>query len=160
MILKRLSLSRQNHFQWIQSHVNITGNEIGNSLARTGASKTTIPDDLLTYLELFSKNEAKNKVIWMIPQVHPWYPSKYPGGSLARGSSRGVQTALTRFLTGHLMSSTLVNGIKHSKICPKCSAQASPGHILSCLGLIREDLVQDSLLVLDFFRVNGLMNLI
>ncbi|GFX31653.1 hypothetical protein TNCV_4081771 [Trichonephila clavipes] len=51
------------------------------------------------------------------------------------------------------MSLTFVNGIKHFEICTKCSsAQASPGHILSCLGLTRQDLVQDPLLVLDFFR--------
>ncbi|GFX53199.1 RNase H domain-containing protein [Trichonephila clavipes] len=72
----------------------------------------------------------------MIPPLHPWNQSKYPGGSLVRGSSRGDQTALSRFLSGHLMSLTFVDGIKHFEICPKCSsAQASPGHILSCLGL-------------------------
>ncbi|GFT75633.1 hypothetical protein TNCV_1135931 [Trichonephila clavipes] len=50
---------------------------------------------------------------------------------------------------------------KHFVICTKCSsAQASSGHILSCLGLTRQDLVQDPLLVLVFFRVNGLMDLI
>ncbi|GFV66234.1 RNase H domain-containing protein [Trichonephila clavipes] len=92
----------------------------------------------------------------MIPPLHPWYQSKYPGGSLVRGSSRGDPTALTRFLSGHLMSLTFVDGVKHFEICPKCSsAQASPGHILSCLGLTRQELVQDPLLVLDFFRGNG-----
>ncbi|GFY18643.1 uncharacterized protein TNCV_2398681 [Trichonephila clavipes] len=84
-----------------------------------------------------------------------------PGGSLVRGSSIGDQTALTRFLSGHLMYLTFVDGIKHFEICPKCSSvQASPGHILSCLGLTRQDLVQDVLLGLGFFRVNGLMDLI
>ncbi|GFS65732.1 hypothetical protein TNCV_3853761 [Trichonephila clavipes] len=38
--------------------------------------------------------------------------------------------------------------------------QASPDHISSCLGLIRQDLVQDPLLVLNFLRVNGRMDLI
>ncbi|GFY20363.1 RNase H domain-containing protein [Trichonephila clavipes] len=52
-ILKRLSLSRQIHFQWIPSHVNIAGNEIAYSLARAGAGKTTTPAAPLTYLELF-----------------------------------------------------------------------------------------------------------
>ncbi|GFY14419.1 hypothetical protein TNCV_1314731 [Trichonephila clavipes] len=54
--------------------------------------------------------------------VHPWYQSKYPGGSLVRGSSRGDQTALTRFLSGHLMSLIFVDGIKHFETCPKCSS--------------------------------------
>ncbi|GFV55580.1 hypothetical protein TNCV_1820671 [Trichonephila clavipes] len=62
----------------------------------------------------------------MIPPVHPWYQSKYPGGSLVQGSSRRDPTALTHFLSGHLMSLTFVDGIKHFEIS---SAQASPGHI-------------------------------
>ncbi|GFX71696.1 RNase H domain-containing protein [Trichonephila clavipes] len=159
-ILKRLSLSHQIHFQWIPSHVNIAGNEIADSLARAGAGETTTPAAPLTYLELFSKYKAKNKAIWMIPPVHPWYQSKCPGGSLVRGSGRRDQTELTRFLSGHLMSLIFIDGIKNFEIFIKCSAQASPGPILSWLGLTRQDLVQDPLLVLDFFRVNGLMDLI
>ncbi|GFS67621.1 RNase H domain-containing protein [Trichonephila clavipes] len=127
------------HFQWIPSHFNIAGNEIADSLARAGAGETTMSAAPLTYLELFSKHKAKNKAIWMIPMVHPWYQSKCLGGSLVRGSSRRDQTVLTRFLRGHLMSLTFVNGIKHFEICTKYSAQASPGHILSCLGLTRQD---------------------
>ncbi|GFV43422.1 uncharacterized protein TNCV_630051 [Trichonephila clavipes] len=95
----------------------------------------------------------------MIPPVHPWCQSKCPIGSLVRDSSRGDQTALIRFFSGHRISLTFVDGIKHFKICTKCSsAQASPGHILIYLGLTRQDFVQDPLLVLDFFRVNGLMD--
>ncbi len=56
---------------------------------------------------------------------------------------------------------TYIDGNKHFEICTKCSAaQASPDHILSCLGLTRQDLVQAPLLVLDFLRVNKLMDLI
>ncbi|GFX15414.1 RNase H domain-containing protein [Trichonephila clavipes] len=117
-ILKRLSISRQIHFP---SHVNIAGNEIADSLARAGAGEITTPATPLTYLELFSKYKAKNKANWMIPPVHSWYQSKYHGGSLVRGSSRGDQTALIRFLSGHLMSLTFVDGIKHFEICTKCS---------------------------------------
>ncbi|GFV94817.1 uncharacterized protein TNCV_1028151 [Trichonephila clavipes] len=82
-------------------------------------------------------------------------------GWMVRGSSRRDQTAPTRFLSGHLMSLTFIDGIKHFEICTKCSsAQVSSGHILSCLGLTRQDLIQDPLLVLDFLRVHGLMDLI
>ncbi|GFU16477.1 uncharacterized protein TNCV_836491 [Trichonephila clavipes] len=66
----------------------IAGNEIADSLAWAGAGETTTPTAPLTYLELFSKHKAKNKAIWMIPPVHPWYQSKCPGGSLVRSSSR------------------------------------------------------------------------
>ncbi|GFW49490.1 uncharacterized protein TNCV_2842711 [Trichonephila clavipes] len=138
----------------------LVGNEIADSLAKVG--ETTMPSTPLTYLELlFSKYKAKNKAIWIVPPVHPWYQSKCPGGSLVRGSSRRDQTAPTRFFSGHLLSLTFVDDIENFEICTKCSsAQASLGHILSCLGLIRQDMVQNPLLVLDFFRVNGLMDLI
>ncbi|GFX48966.1 RNase H domain-containing protein [Trichonephila clavipes] len=117
-------------------YVNIAGNEITDSLARAGAGETTTPATPLTYLEHFSKYKAKNKAIWIIPPVHPWYQSKYPGGSLVRRSSRRHQTALTCFLSGHLMSLTFVDDIKHFEIRTECSsAQASPGHILSCWDL-------------------------
>ncbi|GFS47140.1 uncharacterized protein TNCV_2053201 [Trichonephila clavipes] len=93
--------------------------------------------------------------------MNPWYQSRCPGDSLVQGSSRRYQTVLTRFLSGHRSSLTFVDGIKHFEICTRCSsAHASPGHILSCLGLTRQDLAQDPVLVLDFFKVNGLMDLI
>ncbi|GFY05909.1 RNase H domain-containing protein [Trichonephila clavipes] len=113
------------------------GNEIADSLAEAGAGETTTPASPFTYLELFSKYEAKNKAIWMVPSVHPWYQSKCPGGSLVRDSSGRGQTALTRFLSGHLLSLTFVDGIKH---------------ILSCLGLTMQDLVQDPLLVFGLLQ--------
>ncbi|GFV85471.1 hypothetical protein TNCV_3772951 [Trichonephila clavipes] len=40
--------------------------------------------------------------------MHPWYQSKCPGGSLVQGISRRDQTALIRFLSGHLLSMTFV----------------------------------------------------
>ncbi|GFT50511.1 RNase H domain-containing protein [Trichonephila clavipes] len=59
--------------QWIPSHVNIAENEIADSLARAGDGETTTPAAPLTYFELYSKYKAKNKTIWIIPPVHPWY---------------------------------------------------------------------------------------
>ncbi|GFX42001.1 uncharacterized protein TNCV_4516091 [Trichonephila clavipes] len=132
-----------------------------DSLVRAGAGETSTPVTPPAHLELFSNYKAKNKAIWMIRLVHPWYQSKYLGGSLVRGSSRRDQTALTCFHSGPLMSLTFVDDIKHVEICTKCSsAQAFPGNILSCLGLPRQDLVQDPLLFLDFFRVKRFLDMI
>ncbi|GFW35217.1 hypothetical protein TNCV_1695321 [Trichonephila clavipes] len=42
----------------------------------------------------------------------------------------------------------------------RCSAcQVSPEHILDCLGLSKQDLDEDPLMVLDFLRVNEIMDL-
>ncbi|GFW13652.1 RNase H domain-containing protein [Trichonephila clavipes] len=64
-----LGISFRIQFQWIPSHVDNAENEIVDSLAKAGAGITTTPATPLTYLELFSKYKAKNKVIWMVP----WY---------------------------------------------------------------------------------------
>ncbi|GFX33615.1 hypothetical protein TNCV_1932821 [Trichonephila clavipes] len=52
-ILKRLSLSRQIHFQWIPYHVNVVGNEIADSLTRASAEFRLrwISEDLDRYIE-------------------------------------------------------------------------------------------------------------
>ncbi|GFY30016.1 hypothetical protein TNCV_4073291 [Trichonephila clavipes] len=45
--------------------------------------------------------------------------------------------------------------------CVRCSAcQASPEHILDCLGLSKQDLYEDPLMLLDFLRVNEVMDLV
>ncbi|GBM70545.1 hypothetical protein AVEN_47661-1 [Araneus ventricosus] len=75
--------------------------------------------------------------------------------------SRRDQTTLTRFLSGHIRSLTFADNSKCFEVCPKCAAeQATPDHILACLGLSQEDLVSNPLLTLDFFRVHRLMDLI
>ncbi|GFX00811.1 RNase H domain-containing protein [Trichonephila clavipes] len=55
----------------------------------------------------------------------------------------------------------LWNGNKAFSTCVRCSAcQASPENILDCLGLSKQDLYEDPLMVLDFLRVNGIMDLL
>ncbi|GBN76956.1 hypothetical protein AVEN_194148-1 [Araneus ventricosus] len=66
----------------------------------------------------------------------------------------------TGFLSGHIRSFTFSGNSKCFEICPKYTTeQATPDHILACLGLTKQDLVSNPLLTLDFFRVHRLMNL-
>ncbi|GBM36134.1 hypothetical protein AVEN_106973-1, partial [Araneus ventricosus] len=68
---------------------------------------------------------------------------------------------LTRFLSGHIRSLTFSDNSKCFEMCPKCTAeQATPDHILACLGLSKQYLVSNPLLTLDFFRMHRLMDLI
>ncbi|GBO32344.1 hypothetical protein AVEN_51393-1 [Araneus ventricosus] len=121
----------------------------------------SVPSAPLTYLELFFKATSRNKTIWLIPPVHYWYRGSRPGGYLSIDCSRRDQTTLTRFLSGHIRSLTFSDNSKYFEICPKCTAEeATPDHILACLGLYKQDLVPDPLLTLDFFRVHRLMDLI
>ncbi|GBO40769.1 hypothetical protein AVEN_163774-1 [Araneus ventricosus] len=156
-----LSVSYRIRLQWIPSHVNIQGNENADALAKAGADDDSVLSAPLTYLELFSRAKSRNKTIWLIPPVHHWYQSSRPGGCPSIDCSRRDQTTLTRFLSGHIRRLTFSDNSKCFEICPKCIAeQATPDHILACLGLSNQDLVSNPLLTLDFFSVHRLMDLI
>ncbi|GFV18077.1 uncharacterized protein TNCV_168811 [Trichonephila clavipes] len=83
------------------------------------------------------------------------------GGALEFDGNRKDQTAVSRLLSGHLKGMAFESGRKVFQTCSKCHLlPASPEHILDCLGLALEDVHESPLLVLDFARVNGLMDLI
>ncbi|GBN20767.1 hypothetical protein AVEN_10745-1, partial [Araneus ventricosus] len=110
--------------------------KIADALAKAGADDASVPSAPLTYLELFSRAKSRNKTIWLIPPEHHWYQGSRPGGCLSIDCSRRGQTTLTRFLSGHIRSLTFSGNSKCFEICPKCIAeQATPDHILACLGL-------------------------
>ncbi|GFY31022.1 uncharacterized protein TNCV_4359291 [Trichonephila clavipes] len=91
----------------------------------------------------------------------PGSSRKSPGGALEFDGNRNDQTAVTRLLSGHLKCMTFKSGRKVFQTCPKYHLlPASPEHILDCLGFALEDVHASPLLVLDFARVNGLMDLI
>ncbi|GBM96590.1 hypothetical protein AVEN_104546-1 [Araneus ventricosus] len=126
-----------------------------------GADDASVPSAPLAYLELFSRANSRNKTIWLIPPVHHWYQGSQPGGCLSIDCNRRDQTTLTRFLSGHIRSLAFSDNSKSFEICPKYIAeQATPDHILACLGLPKQDLVSNPLLTLDFFGVHRLMDLI
>ncbi|GBN06564.1 hypothetical protein AVEN_9292-1 [Araneus ventricosus] len=133
--LKSLSVSYRIHLLWIPSHVNIQGNEIADALAEAGADDASVPSAPLTYLELFPRAKSRNKTICLIPPEHHWYQGSRPSGCLSIDCNRRDQTTLTRFLSGHIRGSTFLFNSNCFEICPKCTAeQATPDHILACLG--------------------------
>ncbi|GFU99506.1 uncharacterized protein TNCV_4763671 [Trichonephila clavipes] len=72
---------------------------------------------------------------------------------------RQEQTVLNRIRSGQLRTLTFKDGNKYLLTCVRCSAcQASPKRILDCLGLTKQDLYEDPLIVLDFLRqrIHGL----
>lgn len=159
--LKLLSKSHDIHLQWIPSHVDLEGNETADTLAKAGACETTEPLAPLTFLEFFSRVKSINKTTWFVPPEHQWYQCSRPGGSLYSGLKRQDQTTLARFRSGHLRSLIFPDGYKSFETCSKCSSdQASPEHILACLGLSKHDLFDNPLMVLDFLRVFGVMDLV
>ncbi|GBM77328.1 hypothetical protein AVEN_38972-1 [Araneus ventricosus] len=68
------------------------------------------------------------------------------------------QAFITRLARGHLICLAYSEG---NKICPKCQQhQASPKHILDCLGLNWEAIYSSPLLVIDFIKVNGFLDMV
>ncbi|GFU37389.1 RNase H domain-containing protein [Trichonephila clavipes] len=68
---------REIHLQWVSLHVNITGNEIADSLAKDGAAQPTMNSAPLTYPELHSAFINNKESI--VPPAHHWYEAKKLG---------------------------------------------------------------------------------
>ncbi|GBM67338.1 hypothetical protein AVEN_97311-1 [Araneus ventricosus] len=113
------------------------------------------PNLQITFLELFLRKKAQNKAEWLVPPSHHWYKGRKPGLSLSLPCIRQFST---RLASGHLNCLTYSEG---NKIYPKYQQhQASPKHILDCLGLDWEEIFSSPLLVIDFIKVNGFLDLV
>ncbi|GBL90634.1 hypothetical protein AVEN_219304-1 [Araneus ventricosus] len=158
-LLRHISVDHEVHLQWIPSHVDIYGNEVADDLAKQGTAEHLCSTPSLTFEEIYSIRKNKDLKTWRVPPSHDWYKRSSPGGSIGLSCDRADQTALSRFVSGHLRSCSFSHGNKVFPVCAKCGvASASPEHILSCLRLSRETFETDPLLALDFLRVSGLMD--
>ncbi|GFX80700.1 uncharacterized protein TNCV_758071 [Trichonephila clavipes] len=89
------------------------------------------------------------------------YQCSRPGGSLAHDFTRQGQTLLVRFRSGHIKSMKFSEGRKSFEMCTNCySEPATPAHNLECLGLTKQDLADDFLLVLNFLKVYDVRDLV
>ncbi|GBL86271.1 putative RNA-directed DNA polymerase from transposon BS [Araneus ventricosus] len=158
-LLRHIGVDHEVHLQWIPSHVDIYGNEVADNLAKQGTAEPLCSTPSLTFDEIYSIRKNKDLKTWRVPPSHDWYKRSSPGGSIGLSCDRADQTALSRFVSGHLRSCSFSHGSKVFPVCAKCGvASASPEHILSCLRLSRETFETDPLLALDFLRVSGLMD--
>ncbi|GBN91093.1 hypothetical protein AVEN_4126-1 [Araneus ventricosus] len=158
-LLRHIGVDHEVHLQWIPSHVDIYGNEVADNLAKQGTAEPLRSTPSLTFDEIYSIRKNKDLKTWRVPPSHDWYKRSSPGGSIGLSCDRADQTALSRFVSGHLRSCSFSHGNKVFPVCAKCGvASASPEHILSCLRLSRETFETDPLLALDFLRVSGLMD--
>ncbi|GBN42017.1 Replication factor C subunit 3 [Araneus ventricosus] len=158
-LLRHIGVDHEVHLQWIPSHVDIYGNEVADNLAKQGTAEPLCSTPSLTFDEIYSIRKNKDLKTWRVPPSHDWYKRSSPGGSIGLSCDRADQTALSRFVSGHLRSCSFSHGNKVFPVCAKCGvASASPEHILSCLRLSRETFETDPLLALDFLRVSGLMD--
>ncbi|GFW12680.1 RNase H domain-containing protein [Trichonephila clavipes] len=159
--LKKISQNHDAHLQWIPSYVNVSGNELADSLAKKGSEGEIASGSSLTYQELYSNERSKVNLSWRTPPVHHSYTEIPPGTLLEVKFDRNSQTVLARLKSGDLKCLSFERGRKIPATHKKCSDYpASPEHILNCVGLSKEDLTYIPHLVIDFFTVNNLMELI
>ncbi|GFY27123.1 RNase H domain-containing protein [Trichonephila clavipes] len=153
-LLRDLSSGHSIHFQWIPSHVGIEGKERADFLARTAAVEGVSPRGNLAFSKLELNRQIKT------PPSHAWYLAKCPGESF-RFSSRPLQSTYSRFLSGHTKALRFSNGQKTFPECHWCfSGEASPNHILLCLGFKKDEVLCDPLLFLDFLQIFGFMGIV
>ncbi|GFX33641.1 RNase H domain-containing protein [Trichonephila clavipes] len=145
-LLDDLSSGRSIHFQWIPSHVGIESNERAGFLARTAAVEGGSPRGNLTFSETFTISKLELNRQMKTPPSQAWYFAKCPSGSF-RLSSRPLQSTYSRFLSGHTRALRFSNGQKTFPECHWCSSgEASPNHILLCLGFKKDEVLCDPLL--------------
>ncbi|GFY16423.1 RNase H domain-containing protein [Trichonephila clavipes] len=114
-----------------------------------------------TFSEIFSKTKSLIQELWKTPPTHPWYNRQAPGGALSIKADRVVQTTISRLASGHTRGLSFHLGQKIYENCTKCNLiQATPDHLLFSAGLDREDIYSSPLLVYDFLRTLGLMDLV
>ncbi|GBM69092.1 hypothetical protein AVEN_1291-1 [Araneus ventricosus] len=159
--LKLISLQHDVHFQWIPSHVDIHGNELTYNLAKEDSSHPIPSSSEITFLRLFSGKKAQSKAEWLVPYSHYWYKGRKPGHFLSLPCDRQPSTCLSRLARGHLKFITYSESNKIYPLCPKClHHQASPKNILNCLGLDWKEIYSSPLLVIDFIKVNGSLDMV
>ncbi|GBM45401.1 hypothetical protein AVEN_58742-1 [Araneus ventricosus] len=71
------------------------------------------------------------------------------------------QTVLARLSSGHLKTLRFSRGDKKFNICTKCNMiEATPQHLLDCVALVYDDLLERPDFVLEVMKANDLMDLI
>ncbi|GFT24555.1 RNase H domain-containing protein [Trichonephila clavipes] len=130
-------------------------------LAKEGVTENLMSRRTLTFSEIFSKTKSLIQELWKTPPTHPWYNRQAPGGALSIKADRVVQTTISRLASGHIRGLFFNLGQKIYENCTKCNlVQATPDHLLFCAGLEREDIYSSPVLVYDFLRTLGLMDLV
>ncbi len=107
----------KSYFRWIPSLVNVYGNEVKvdervhfQEFYWRRTFKSSIDDDCcFSFSELASRVKLEINYSWKLAPVHEWYDWKGPGTALIGVSRKGVQTALTRFGSGHLRTLRFVS---------------------------------------------------
>ncbi|GBN31087.1 hypothetical protein AVEN_192502-1 [Araneus ventricosus] len=111
-LLRHIGVDHEVHLQWIPSHVDIYGNEVADNLTKQGTAEPLCSTPSLTFHEIYSIRKNKDLKTWRVPPSHDFYKRSSPGGSIGLACDRADQTAVSRFVSGHLRSCSFSHGNK------------------------------------------------
>ncbi|GFU92315.1 uncharacterized protein TNCV_1338961 [Trichonephila clavipes] len=135
--------------------------EVLRSLAKESSERERATSTSLTYQKLYYNTRSKLNLIGRMPPTHQLHTGTSPGCLLEIKCNHGYQTALARLTSDHLKCLSFESGRKiHPTYKNCCDHPASPDPILRCIGLSKGGLSSDPLIVIDFFVVNNLLELI
>ncbi|GBN24228.1 hypothetical protein AVEN_102233-1 [Araneus ventricosus] len=147
--------------QRIPFRVDLYFNNLADELAKEGSAEPLDDTGLLNYSEIFSNVRVDNNRTCRIPPIHDWYQYKHPGTALELNSDRKLQTAISRFISGHTRTLSYVQGQKVFPVCLKCNThQSTPDHLLSCMELEKRNHFESPALVRDFLWASLLLDLV
>ncbi|GFW83075.1 RNase H domain-containing protein [Trichonephila clavipes] len=127
---------------------------------KEGVTENLMSRKNLTFSEIFSKTKSLIQELWKTPPTHPGIIGT-PGAPSIKADRKVIQTSISRLASGHIRGLSFNLGQKIYENCTKCNlVQATPDHLLFCAGLEREDIYSSPLLVYDFLRTLGLMDLV
>ncbi|GFY06235.1 uncharacterized protein TNCV_2680291 [Trichonephila clavipes] len=114
------------------THMNVSGNEIADGLAREGSHKDSTNGSCLTSSEITTRVKQDISSSLRQAPVHEWYEGNRPGADL-------LGTTLFRLRSGYIPAQRHVVGLKSYPPCPNYNVtQATPVAILSSLRFFAE----------------------
>ncbi|GFW42178.1 hypothetical protein TNCV_1206341 [Trichonephila clavipes] len=112
----------------------------------------------LTFSEIATRVKQDINSFWNRAPVHEWHERNHPGAVLLETGSRRDEIARAGFHSEHTQAEQLVAGVPS---CPNCNVtQATPPHILTCIGCHKSQLLSRPATVLQSLKTRGFMDLI
>ncbi|GFV62064.1 RNase H domain-containing protein [Trichonephila clavipes] len=159
--LKLISKHHDVHFQCIPSHVDIFGNEQADRLAREGYSLLTTSSPAITYSEHQSKINRQLSKEWKIPL--PPTTGMRPGNRALFWISTATEHLKRPFPDWLVDTRKVSPSLRAGRLlssAPSARFSRPLPNISWTVWVFPEDLYDSPLLVIEFLRVNNLMDLV
>lgn len=126
-------------------------NGVADKLAKDGCEGTFIPGTSLMFLELFTNRKLLYNLFWLTPPTHHCYKAINNGIALSLDVSKLRSLGLPRDIFRAYLS---FKARSMSAVPGAITRSLPPEYTIEWFSLSTDDLISNSLLVLDFIRDN------